>query len=127
MESILRRYSQVPLILEHVARPEIPEGPPYDGVRDLLALSKYNNLYLKVTPRTFVASRRGKATPETFLQRLTQEFGSSRLSWGSYFPPTPSSLNDIVTDARAIFSVLPESDQGWILSKTAEKLFPGLA
>lgn len=124
VESILQRYRDIPLILEHVVRPEIPDGPPYDGVRDLWAFSKYKNLFLKVTPRTFAATRRGKARPETYVQKLTQEFGASRLLWGSYFPPTPTTLAEIVRDARAVLDALPLSDRNWILCKTAEKLFP---
>ena len=121
--AILNRYPDTPLILEHVTRPEIPEGPPYDGVRDLLALSKNPNLYIKITPRTFAAARRGKATLDTYLAMLTREFGAARLLWGSYYPPTPSGLKDIVADAKSVLAFLPEADQRWIFAETAKTLF----
>ena len=123
VENVLRDYSGVPLILEHVTRPKIRQGPPYDGIADLLRLARYKNLYLRITPRTFVAARDGSASPQTYLEKLFAEFGSERLTWGSYYPPTPSTLSDIAADIRAVLSSFDSRDQNNILWVTAHGLF----
>jgi L-fuconolactonase len=77
------RFPQVHIILDHCARPELADGPPYDNAASLFALARYANVYLKLTPRVFNESHRGQATPETFFPRLVSEFGATRLAWGS--------------------------------------------
>ena len=64
------RFSNVRIILDHCARPELADGPPYNAAASLFALARYPNIYLKLTPRVFTESRRGKATPETFFPHL---------------------------------------------------------
>jgi predicted TIM-barrel fold metal-dependent hydrolase len=123
VENVLRDYPDVSLILEHVTRPQIRQGPPYDGIADLLRLSRYKNLYLRMTPRTFVAAREGRASPETYLVKLIAEFGSERLTWGSYYPPTASTLADIVADMRTVLLPFKNRDQNNILWLTACGLF----
>ena len=80
------RFPNVRIILDHCARPELADGPPYNAAAGLFGLASYANVYLKLTPRIFAESRRGKATPETFFPRLISEFGASRLAWGSNYP-----------------------------------------
>lgn len=41
VRAVLERYPQLKVILEHVTRPQIAEGPPYSGLRDLLDLAPY--------------------------------------------------------------------------------------
>ena len=127
IETILSRHPTISLILEHVTRPQLPEGPPYRGLQQLFNLAHYPNVCLKITPRTLKAASQGLADPLSYLQRLIDVFGSHRLLWGSYFPPTPGSLTEILTQARAIIGSLPHEDQAQIFSGTAKRLFPKLA
>src|SRR5215467_8939819 len=59
------RFPEARIILDHCARPELADGPPYNAAGSLFDLAGYPNVYLKLTPRIFAESRRGKATPET--------------------------------------------------------------
>jgi len=115
------------IILDHCARPELAEGPPYNTAAGLFALARYPNIYLKLTPRIFTESRRGKATPETFFSRLVSEFGASRLAWGSNYPSSEGSLPQLLALARQSLIGLPAADQDWILVKTAQVLYPALS
>ena len=74
------RFPDVRIILDHCARPELADGPPYNAAANLFDLASHANIYLKLTPRIFAESRRGKATPETFFPRLVSVFGASRLA-----------------------------------------------
>jgi len=121
------RFSNVRIILDHCARPELADGPPYNDAASLFALAQCPNIYLKLTPRIFMESRRGKATPETFFARLVSEFGASRLAWGSNYPSSEGSLPHLLTLARQSLNLLSAGDQDWIFCKTAQVLYPALS
>ena len=125
--SMAGRFSKVSIILDHCARPELADGPPYNAAASLFALARYSNVYLKLTPRIFAESRRGKATPETFFRRLVSEFGASRLAWGSNYPSSEGSLPQLLALARESLTCLPIGDQDWIFTKTAQALYPVLS
>jgi predicted TIM-barrel fold metal-dependent hydrolase len=121
------RFSKVRIILDHCARPELADGPPYSAAAGLFALARYSNIYLKLTPRVFAESRRAKATPETFFPRLVAEFGASRLAWGSNYPSSEGTLPQLLAMARQSLICLPAADQDWIFGGTAQTLYPALA
>jgi len=121
------RFPKVRIILDHCARPELADGPPYDAAASLFALAGCSNIYLKVTPRIFAEARRGKATPETFFPRLVAAFGSARLAWGSNYPSSEGSLSQLLALARQSLACLSNADQDWIFVRTAQTLYPALA
>ena len=121
------RFPKVRIVLDHCARPELADGPPYSAAAGLFALARYSTIYLKLTPHVFAESRRGKATPETFFPRLVAEFGASRLAWGSNYPSSEGTLPQLLAMARQSLICLPAADQDWIFGGTAQTLYPALA
>lgn len=121
------RFPKVRIILDHCARPDLSDGAPYNAAADLFSLARHANIYLKLTPRIFAESRRGKATPETFFPRLVSGFGASRLAWGSNYPSSEGGLPQLLTLARQSLACLSDADQAWIFAKTAQVLYPALA
>jgi L-fuconolactonase len=127
MIRMVERFPDVRIIVDHLARPVMADGPPYAAAASLFALAKYPKIYLKLTPRSFTEVRNGKATPETFFPKLVAEFGARRLAWGSNYPSSEGSLSQLLGVARESLSCLPEGDQSWIFAKTAQSLYPALA
>ena len=127
MIRLAERFPRVRIILDHMARPQIEDGPPYAAAESLFALAKYPSVYLKLTPRTFTEARKGKATPETFFARLVATFGARRLAWGSNYPSSEGSLAELLALAKTSLACLPQADQDWIFAKTAQNLYPALA
>jgi predicted TIM-barrel fold metal-dependent hydrolase len=125
--AMAKRFPNVRIILDHGARPVLEDGPPYSAAASLFALASNQNIYIKLTPRMFAESRRGKATPETFFQRLVSAFGASRLAWGSNYPSSEGKLPELLRVARESVASLPTADQEWIFAKTAQVLYPALA
>ncbi len=125
--SMAERFPNVRIILDHCARPVLEGGPPYNAAASLFGLARYPNIYLKLTPRIFAESRRGKATPETFFPRLVSAFGAARIAWGSNYPSSEGALPDLLALARQSLGCLLKSDQEWIFAKTAQALYPALA
>lgn len=127
LETVLKRFPGAPVILDHFARAEAADGPPFASAAPLFALAKYPNVYLKLTHRPIEQSMKGKATPETFLGKAVAEFGANRIMWGSNFPAADPPLPELVAMARKALSFLPQGDQDWIFAKTAQALYPALA
>jgi L-fuconolactonase len=124
---MLEKFRKVPVILDHLAKPSLSDGPPYSGATDVFRLADYPNLYLKLTPRTVAESQNGKASPETFFPMLVSKFGASRIAWGSNYPASAGNLSELLKSSQAGLSVLPAADREWIFSKTALTLYPALA
>ncbi len=124
---ILERFPNVPVILDHLAKPTLSDGPPYAAAADVFRLADYKNLYLKLTPRTVAEAQSGKATPATFFPLLVSKFGASRIAWGSNYPASEGTLPELLKVSQAGLSVLAAEDREWIFARTALTLYPALA
>ena len=124
--TMAKRFPNVKIILDHLARPDVTDGPPYKNAEGLFALAPLPNIYLKLTPRIMTDIKKGKATPETFFPKLVDAFGAKRLAWGSNFPNSPGTLAEILATAKDRLSSVSEEDQSWIFGRTALTLYPGL-
>jgi predicted TIM-barrel fold metal-dependent hydrolase len=125
LETLLERFPQARIILDHMARPEVDDGPPYAAAASLFALARYKNLFLKLTTHNVRDARKGKATPQSFFERVVDAFGASRIAWGSNYPAAEGTLAGLLADARQALATLPEADREWIFSRTAKSLYPG--
>jgi len=123
---MLERFPKVRFIIDHLARTEMQDGPPYAAAAPLFELARFPNVYLKVTHRNFEEARNGRATPETFFARMVKEFGANRIAWGSNFPAARQKLPELVALARESLGFLPQPDRDWIFEKTALTLYPAL-
>jgi len=126
LKPMLERFPDVRFIIDHLARTEMADGPPYAAAAPLFELARYPNVFLKVTHRNFGEARNGRATPETFFGWLVAEFGADRIAWGSNFPAARQALPELVALARDSLGFLPPQDRDWIFEKTALSLYPAL-
>jgi predicted TIM-barrel fold metal-dependent hydrolase len=124
---MLERFPKVPVILDHLAKPTLSDGPPYSGATDVFRLADYKNLYLKLTPRTVAEAQKGNATHATFFPLLVSKFGASRIAWGSNYPASEGTLQELLQVSQAALSVVSAEDRNWIFAKTALTLYPVLA
>ena len=125
--SLARRFPNVAIILDHLGRPEVTDGPPYKAASSLFELVPLENIYLKLTPRIFGDVKKGEASPDTFFPMLVESFGSKRLAWGSNFPTSEGTLVANLEKAKACLQSLSAEDREWIFGKTAQTLYPRLA
>lgn len=124
--ALAKQFPDVPILLDHLARPDVSDGAPYEKSQKLFELGALKSVHLKITPRIMDESKKGKATPETFFPKLVEIFGADRLVWGSNFPTWPGPLTENVQTALSTLSMLSEADREWIFAKTAQKLYPAL-
>lgn len=124
---LAEKFSSVKIILDHLARPDVLDGPPYANAQNLFDLADLPNLYMKLTPRIFGDVKKDKASAETFFPRVVEAFGAQRLAWGSNFPTSPGTLAEILATAQQGLACLSPADREWIFGKTARSLYPQLA
>lgn len=124
--ALAKRFPNVPIILDHLGRPDVTDGAPYANAQSLFDLAPIESIYLKLTPRIMGDSKKGEATPETLFPKLVDVFGAQRMAWGSNYPTSPGTLAEIKATAEERLSCLTDADREWIFAKTAQKLYPAL-
>jgi predicted TIM-barrel fold metal-dependent hydrolase len=124
--ALAKRFPNVPIILDHLGRPEVTDGAPYANAQSLFDLAPIESIYLKLTPRIMGDSTKGEATPETLFPKLVDVFGAQRMAWGSNYPTSPGTLAEIKATAESRLACLTDADREWIFAKTAQKLYPAL-
>jgi len=124
---LAKRFPGVKIVLDHLGRPDVTDGPPYKAASSLFGLAPFDNVYLKLTPRIFGDVTKGQASAQTFFPKLVAVFGSQRLAWGSNFPASEGKLSANLALAQQALACLPAEDQAWIFGKTAHRLYPALA
>jgi predicted TIM-barrel fold metal-dependent hydrolase len=124
--ALAKRFPTVPIILDHLGRPDVTDGPPYAAAQSLWDLAAIETIYFKLTPRIMGDSKSGAATPETLFPKILETFGAKRLAWGSNYPTSPGTLAEIRATAEARLASLSDEDRSWIFAKTAQSLYPRL-
>lgn len=127
LEAMLARFPTVSVIIDHMAKPPIEDGPPYAGAAPVLSLATYGSVFLKLTTTSVRAAAKGKARPESFFRTVVERYGASRIAWGSNYPASEGTLEAMVGEARAALSFLSAEEQDWVFRGTARKLYPALA
>ncbi|WP_170149527.1 amidohydrolase family protein [Rhodoplanes roseus] len=127
LTTLLDRFRTVPIVLDHLARVVLSDGPPYAAAAWLFALADRPNLFLKLTSRTVEQSAEGGSTPEAFFPRLVAAFGADRIAWGSNFPAHAGPMARLVDAAKRALACLSAADRAQIFAGTAQRLYPVLA
>jgi predicted TIM-barrel fold metal-dependent hydrolase len=127
LRGIMDKFPKVTIILDHLSQTPFQDGPPYASAGDFLALAKYPQVYLKITPINVTPKGGwGKGDPATFFGKMIGAFGAERIAWGSNFPNSLGTLKEILTAAQQAFSFATASDRDWIFGRTALALYPKL-
>lgn len=127
IKTILRRFPTVPLVIDHLGRPSIADGPPYLAAESYFELARFPNLYLKYTRSGLDSMIKGQAEPVGFMARLVSVFGADRIAWGSNYLSAPGTLGEIIAAAQAACADLTDEQRHWIFAGTAQLIYPALA
>ena len=127
IERALDSYPPVPVVLDHCGFPIPEEGSAIGRDDHLLALSRFENLYLKVTTRTLAPIENAGHDPQVWIARLADAFGMHRLMWGSDFPASHDrNYAQHVAFARTCTQGFSSTDRERFLSGTALEIWPEL-
>lgn len=127
VESMCRQYPRTRLVIDHFARIGV-DGQIRDAqVEALCRLSRFPNTYVKTS--AFYALGRKKAPYSDLgpmIRKLRDAYGARRLMWASDCPYQVDPGHTYADSIKLIREGLPfltESDRGWMLRQTAEKVF----
>jgi predicted TIM-barrel fold metal-dependent hydrolase len=124
--ALARRFPSVPIILDHLGRPDATGGPAFDKAAPLFSLASVENVHLKLTPVVLDRLAECGADTHAFLGKVVAAFGAGRIAWGSNGPNSPGTLEEHVAAAKAAVSFLSEAERDAILGGTALRLYPSL-
>lgn len=117
-------FSDVRCVIDHLGQIDIQAE---DQITDLLRLSEYPNVYVKVSAFYKFGSRTPPyADLAPLIRRVVGEFGASRLMWGSDCPfqlQNGNTYRDSVELISARLSFLTPTDRRAMLQDVAERLF----
>lgn len=85
--TIAERFRNVPIVIDHLGRPNVEAGTDASPFRAFLSLADYSNVLAK-TPSSgfFSPSSPPFLDLVPFLQAALEAYGSSRILWGSDWP-----------------------------------------
>ena len=126
VRTLLQRYPQVQVVLDHGSVIPVDDGPPYAKAQSFFELARFRNFHLKITPVTFALARTGKSTPDAFFPKLVSVFGADRIAFGSNIPSSTGPLTKIIADARTCLARLSPAERAAIFAGTAKRLYPVL-
>lgn len=132
-ESLVQELPNLSIIIEHLGFVRQGEGskPPYTLFRQITALSKYPNVYIKFggvgenspRPDPFVQPFPFEGYPP-LLEMAYEAFGATRMMWGSDFPPVAirEGYGNALRNRMERFNFRSEEDKEWMFGKTAASL-----
>jgi predicted TIM-barrel fold metal-dependent hydrolase len=126
LRMLLERFPKVRVLLDHLARPDLSDGPPYAKAQPLFNLVNYPGVHLKLTNRTIAAAGEGVSTAARFIPDVVRAFGAERILWGSNFPAAEAALSDLLSEAKAAVASLPQNERAMIFAGAARTLYPSL-
>ena len=88
LEDMVKRFSGVQVVIDHLAQADLKVEDPLPELKKLLALTRYPNVWVKVSELTSV-SRSGKypfRDAHPWVKRVYDAFGPDRLLWGTGYP-----------------------------------------
>jgi predicted TIM-barrel fold metal-dependent hydrolase len=125
-EAMIRRFVEVAVIIDHLARIK-PQAPDLDKhIADLCALARFPNSYVKVSG-FYALANGGYPYKEMHpvVSEVLKSFGAQRLMWASDYPL--STEHDSYASIQGnLDRILPELDAGdrkWLLGGTANRLW----
>jgi L-fuconolactonase len=126
LHRLLMRYPDLPVVIDHAAKPRIRDGAFAGWAADMARLAADTNAWCKVSGLVTEANRDWTvATLKPYVDHLIQCFGANRLMWGSDWPVVDMAGGHAAwTDACSeLFQDLPEADRTAILGATAHEFY----
>lgn len=87
LANLLKRYPDVPVVLDHAAYPKAADGVASETVKGVEQIAEFSNLTVKLT---FAVTGSDQDYPfedmHVIVRRIINAFGADRCMWGSDFP-----------------------------------------
>ncbi len=122
----IERSPHVQVVIDHLARPDQEVTPGQPLFRQLLAMARYPNLYLKVSALSAISRQPAPyLDAQQWLQQALAAYGAERLMWGSDSAMSRErcSLSAELAVARQALAEATPGERAWVLGGTAARLW----
>ena len=131
LATMVQRHPGVRVIVDHVSQIDLAESDAQQQLDELLSLSRFDNVYVKITDLTSVSISKEYPFQESYsyLRQVVDAFGSRRILWGTGYPgrcrldynrPTCRKELELV---RQHFDFLTESQKNAYLGENAIRIW----
>ena len=89
---MVKRHPRVKVVIDHVGRVDLEAKDPEPEIRNLLALARYPNVWVKVSEFSSLLPSKKYPFRDAYpvVKRVYDAFGPDRLLWGTGFPALPA-------------------------------------
>jgi predicted TIM-barrel fold metal-dependent hydrolase len=125
---LAQRFADVPIVIDHMAHPDVTAGANSPSFQRLLDLAKYPQVFVKVSGHYYYSRQPYPyADCHDLFRALYDCFGPSRLIWGSDFPHVllKSGYRRCLVMHQRAFPFLSTSDLDSIMGGNAARLYWG--
>lgn len=120
LEAQLERRPELPIALDHAGFVDLGK-PESDEARTLMAMSRFANLSLKLSPTLMEMS---SCEPAQSISTMIDHFGSERIMWGTDWPQHQAeSYPTLVAQTQAWFTSFDEQTQANILGANTSRFY----
>ena len=123
---VISKFSNLSIIIEHLAGIGEGQQPPYDTFKKILELAEHPNLSIKLPGFGEICPVPLPFDPIPPLADMAIEaFGPQRVMWGSDYPPVSrrEGYDNSLKVPMDYLSAFSEEDRDWIFGKTALKIW----
>lgn len=123
---VVERFSDLPIVLEHLGGIGLGAQPPYTEFQQVLALARYPNLTIKLPGfGEFCALPHPFAQIPPLVEMTLEAFGAQRIMWGSDWPPVSSreGYTNALQVGLTYLNQLSEEEKAWIFGRTAQTIW----
>lgn len=128
IHALAERFASVPIIIDHLAHPDLAAGVNGPDFQSLLGLAKFPNVSLKPTGCSYYSLEwYPYADCFPLIQAAFEAFGPSRLIWGSDFPHVllSTGYRRALLLAERFYSFFSEADRALLLGGNAARIYWG--
>jgi len=127
MPEFVSRFPNQRFVLDHLAKPAIKEGEISDWKRDLEEVSKYENVFCKVSGMVTEADLKNWKNEDLapYLDVVVKAFGTHRIMYGSDWPVclAAGSYTEVVNSVRSYFQSFSVHEQQLFFGGNAAEFY----
>lgn len=126
-KQLIEQVPELPIVIDHVAKPNIKNGDIEDWKKDITALAKYSNVYCKISGLATEANWENwtMAGLQPYLDAVVAAFGTERILFGSDWPVclVASSYSKWLKGVQNYFNTFSNTEQEAIFAGNAIKFY----
>ena len=123
----IKQVTELPIVIDHVAKPNIKDSEMEDWKKEITALAKYPNVYCKISGMATEANWETwtMAGLQPYLDTVVAAFGTERIMFGSDWPVclVASSYAKWLNGVQKYFNTFSSTEQEAIFAGNAIKFY----